>query len=117
MPAVSYSPCPEGWLRGARCGQEEELELQRLAAKTLAHMGTTDEIRDKLLQNPELAELLRERREPDETVDEGALVYLEVRARCPAGGGLRCRVALTGVGCGVAQMLRPRPKSPPRFVD
>ena len=90
---------PEGWLRGARCGQEEELELQRLAAKTLAHMGTTDEIRDKLLQNPELAELLRERREPDETVDEGALVYLEVRARCPAGGGCAGPAAVLVLGC------------------
>ena len=102
-------------------------------------MGTTDEIRDKLLQNPELAELLRERREPDETVDEGALVYLEVRARCPAGPAavlvVGCVVVLARAGGGcwwlvycvvvvwlkvlgvVAQMLRPRPKSPPRFVD
>jgi hypothetical protein len=50
-------------------------ELQRLAAKALAHLGTTEAIRDKLLLHRGLSELISR---PPVGLDESAVCYLQM---------------------------------------
>ena len=61
----------------AAAGNVANAESQRLAAKALAHLGTTDAIKEKLLSHRGLAELVRQ---PPLGLDESAVVYLQMLA-------------------------------------